>query len=139
MPDSPPPDQAAPNSLGLDLDALKLKDDPDPAQSPSSPKDAAPSDDATRSPEGAAGAVDEADDKDAAGKKEPKEKKKPYVNPDRVKTGGAQRVRLPFRNRACLRVMLNECPGEAQRGGARGTHGSHPRAEREDQAKASGV
>ena len=24
MPDSPPPDQAAPNSLGLDLDALKL-------------------------------------------------------------------------------------------------------------------
>ncbi|PIL23696.1 hypothetical protein GSI_13445 [Ganoderma sinense ZZ0214-1] len=88
MSDPTPPDQAALNSLGLDLEALKIKDGPDSA--PSAPEDVPPAD---------ADASQEADEtkdegeakEEAAGKKEPKEKKKPYVNPDRVKTGGAQR------------------------------------------------
>ena len=102
MADKPPLDQAASNSLGLDLDALKLKDDPEPAASsspsPSPAKDAIPdaAEDAPKSPEESAGVEGEGDDKETAGKKEPKEKKKPYVNPDRVRTGGAQRVCPPW-------------------------------------------
>ena len=106
MPDNPPPDQAASNSLGLDLDALKLKDDPEPAAPKPPPADGtSPSEDTPTSPTDAADTKTEGDDKDAAGKKEPKEKKKPYVNPDRVKTGG-QRVRL-FSNRGQLRAVLS--------------------------------
>ena len=92
MSDKPPADQAASNSLGLDLDALKLKDAPPPASPQALDKDASASDDTPKSPEGAVDEQAEGDDKDDASKKEPKEKKKPYVNPDRVKTGGAQRV-----------------------------------------------
>lgn len=89
MSDPPPPDQPTSNSLGLDLEALKIKDGPDAA--PSAPEDV-PSAAADTSQE-TNGAKDEEETNDAtAGKKEPKEKKKPYVNPDRVKTGGAQRV-----------------------------------------------
>lgn len=89
MSDPAPPDQAASNSLGLDLDALKINDGQDSA--PSAPEDVPPA---------SADASQEADENkdegevkdDSAGKKDSKEKKKPYVNPDRVKTGGAQRV-----------------------------------------------
>ncbi len=89
MSDQAPPDQAASNSLGLDLEALKIKDGPDAAST-------APEDDPPTSA-GASQEADEAKDEEEAkdateSKKEPKEKKKPYVNPDRVKTGGAQRV-----------------------------------------------
>ena len=92
MADSNP--EAASNSLGLDLDALKIKDDPAPADAEPPAQDASPSKDgASSTPEGAANGQPVGDDKDATeSKKEPKEKKKPYVNPDRVKTGGAQRV-----------------------------------------------
>nr|VWO99067.1 Zn(2)-C6 fungal-type domain-containing protein [Ganoderma boninense] len=88
MADPAPPDQAASNSLGLDLEALKIKDGPDSA--PSAPEDVPPAS-ADASPE-ADETKDDGESKDeAAEKKELKEKKKPYVNPDRVKTGGAQR------------------------------------------------
>ncbi|KAI0713307.1 hypothetical protein C8Q76DRAFT_731026 [Earliella scabrosa] len=91
MADSNP--EAASNSLGLDLDALKIKDDPAPADAEPPAQDASPSKDgASSTSEGAANGQPVSDDKDATeSKKEPKEKKKPYVNPDRVKTGGAQR------------------------------------------------
>ncbi|KAJ7490051.1 hypothetical protein B0H11DRAFT_2011549 [Mycena galericulata] len=63
--------EPSPNSLGLDFDQLKIQDPPQteskPQESPQSPS------------------------QDAA---EPAEKKKPYVNPERVKTGGNQRDKL---------------------------------------------
>ena len=95
MSDAASADQSASNSLGLDLDALKIKDSPDAAPPTDAPKDASPApEDASQATEDAA---EDGDAKDPAGnKKEPKEKKKPYVNPDRVKTGGAQRVCIPL-------------------------------------------
>lgn len=65
----PPADSLAPNSLGLDFDQLKIQDPPKPEDPPQSPA------------------------QEAA---ESAEKKKPYVNPERVKTGGNQRVRRSF-------------------------------------------
>lgn len=91
MSDNPSLEQAAPNSLGLDLEALKIKDDPDLVDAKPSADASTVQEDASKSPEAAV--EDNAND-DAAGKKDPKDKKKPYVNPDRVKTGGAQRVRV---------------------------------------------
>jgi hypothetical protein len=61
-----------PNSLGLDFDQLKIQD---PAESETKPEDP------PQSP---------SQETEAA------EKKKPYVNPERVKTGGSQRVRRSF-------------------------------------------
>ncbi|GBE82580.1 hypothetical protein SCP_0409640 [Sparassis crispa] len=91
------------NSLGLELDALHIQDNAEQLESPKSvPVDTA---DATESPK----ASELADvpksnvDENAAGREAPKseakkpdskEKKKPYVNPERVKTGGAQRDKL---------------------------------------------
>jgi hypothetical protein len=63
----------APNSLGLNFDQLKIQDPPD-AEPKSEEPPQSPSQDAA-----------------AEG-----EKKKPYVNPERVKTGGNQRVRCLF-------------------------------------------
>lgn len=94
------PDQAASNSLGLDLAALKIKDSPDPAEpKPSADaQNAAPNDGAAKPSEPAEVAQDAEQADTGDDKKESKEKKKPYVNPDRVKTGGAQRVRLTCSN-----------------------------------------
>ncbi|KAL1947495.1 hypothetical protein VTO73DRAFT_13219 [Trametes versicolor] len=91
------PDQAASNSLGLDLAALKIKDSPDPAEpKPSADaKDAPPAEGATQPADESAEIAPDAEQTDAGDdKKDSKEKKKPYVNPDRVKTGGAQRDKL---------------------------------------------
>lgn len=101
------PAEPTKDSLGLDLESLKINDDPsshppeaaehtdkkdaaqppeqppaDHAQSPST-KDAAATPNESPS-------QDQLDDKKAAA--HPREKKKPYVNLERVKTGGAQRV-----------------------------------------------
>lgn len=100
MSDKQAADQAAAsNSLGLDLEALKIKDNPDSADPTASVNAKGPSpsgEDASKSPDGssekAQGDADQSQADAADGKKDPKEKKKPYVNPDRVKTGGAQRV-----------------------------------------------
>ncbi|EIW85328.1 hypothetical protein CONPUDRAFT_162540 [Coniophora puteana RWD-64-598 SS2] len=80
---------AAPsNSLGLDFDRLQVKDDSTaPAEEQQEPVDDQPD-----TPSGSA-APDDAQDKDRE-PREPKDRKKPYVNPDRVKTGGAQRDKL---------------------------------------------
>ncbi|CCM00152.1 uncharacterized protein FIBRA_02179 [Fibroporia radiculosa] len=88
---------SASNSLGLDLDALKIKDDPESSGSPEAAADdastalSAEDASASKSAEG----VDEAPPDEEArspvseGKRsEAKEKKKPYVNVDRFKTGG---------------------------------------------------
>ena len=94
---------AAANSLGLDLDALKIKDDPESSGSTEASKDEKPGPepektDATKQEDGDKADEEVAGDEEAMsptseGKKaEPREKKKPYVNPERVKTGGAQRV-----------------------------------------------
>ncbi len=93
-------DQAASNSLGLDLAALKIKDSPDPAEAKPSAdaKVASPAEGATQPADESAEIAPDAEQTEAGDdKKDSKEKKKPYVNPDRVKTGGAQRVR------ACIR------------------------------------
>lgn len=94
---------AAANSLGLDLDALKIKDDPESSGAAQPPKEdksgPEPESTETSNPEGGEKVEEEAAEDEEAksptseGKKELKEKKKPYVNPERVKTGGAQRVR----------------------------------------------
>ncbi|KAH9857762.1 hypothetical protein C2E23DRAFT_805603 [Lenzites betulinus] len=86
-------DHPASNSLGLDLAALKIKDSPEPV-----PVDSAPADGASNPPDDIADAVnaesEHAPSEGGDGKKGPKDKIKPYVNPDRVKTGGAQRDKL---------------------------------------------
>ncbi|KAI0340215.1 hypothetical protein BDW22DRAFT_1360758 [Trametopsis cervina] len=97
-PAEPPKD-----SLGLDLDSLKINDEQNKPAPEQSDKDEAPvaetvpetptsteadvqsSQDATATePTGDATATDDK-------KLPPREKKKPYVNPERVKTGGSQR------------------------------------------------
>ncbi|RDX45445.1 hypothetical protein OH76DRAFT_1408025 [Lentinus brumalis] len=94
MTDNAPAEQAASNSLGLDLEALKIKDDLD-SGSADAKDESASKEDTTKPPEGSADAKGEGDAKDeSAIKKDAKEKKKPYVNPDRVKTGGTQREKL---------------------------------------------
>ncbi|KAI0693877.1 hypothetical protein BC835DRAFT_1406595 [Cytidiella melzeri] len=98
------------DSLGLDLDSLKINDDQTtqegasasaaPAMTPSdNPVDAA----ATVVPESPAEPNAE-DDK----RLPPREKKKPYVNPERVKTGGAQREKLSEEELAQRMVRIRE-------------------------------
>ncbi|KAJ7470431.1 hypothetical protein FB451DRAFT_1253706 [Mycena latifolia] len=58
------------NSLGLDFDQLKIQDPPEAESKTEEPPQSPPQD------------------------VEPAEKKKPYVNPERVKTGGNQRDKL---------------------------------------------
>lgn len=93
----------APNSLGLDFEQLSLKVTPDqtPATSPAEGTTEPPA-----NPDAESGNAPESEPKseeeDApaqqqisspeTAKAEVKEKKKPYVNPERVKTGGTQRV-----------------------------------------------
>ncbi|KAF9050793.1 hypothetical protein BDZ89DRAFT_940427 [Hymenopellis radicata] len=67
--------EPASNTLGLDFDQLKITESSSP-----------PSNDVPVVDKGS-----ESPDNDHAGKQE---KKKPYVNPERVKTGGAQRDKL---------------------------------------------
>lgn len=116
-PGGPPKD-----SLGLDLDSLKITDDkgatpsdsaeksssvpteqgtaavkPEVATTASAVEEAAPS--VAQDAQAAGSASQEQGPGDSDGKKpQPttpaREKKKPYVNPERVKTGGAPRVRL---------------------------------------------
>ncbi|KAA1471827.1 hypothetical protein DENSPDRAFT_837922 [Dentipellis sp. KUC8613] len=79
------------NSLGLDLANLKIDEQkpaaPAPAPSASSPADAPAPAPASEADKPATGKADEP--KDAA-----REKSKPYVNHERVKTGGAPRDKL---------------------------------------------
>ncbi|CAL1703879.1 unnamed protein product [Somion occarium] len=76
-------DESGPNSLGLDLQSLSIDDQKDKLPETELKQETKSSSDA-----GVKEDVPPADQ--AAGK----EKKKPYVNPDRVKTGGAQRDKL---------------------------------------------
>ncbi|KAK7023816.1 hypothetical protein R3P38DRAFT_3194359 [Favolaschia claudopus] len=68
MADAQPDPESASNSLGLNFDQLKIQEssDTESKPAPDAPKDAQPT----------------------------TEKKKPYVNPERVKTGGNQRDKL---------------------------------------------
>src|SRR6267154_4493786 len=66
--------ESSTNSLGLDFNNLSIKDTAEPPQSDA---------DGSQAPEHQSADVES---------KDVKEKKKPYVNPERVKTGGAQRV-----------------------------------------------
>ncbi|CDO70576.1 hypothetical protein BN946_scf184636.g8 [Trametes cinnabarina] len=93
MSDTQSADQTASNSLGLDLEALKIKDGPD-AKASTDAKDVPPPAEGASKPadEASEAKQGDAEQSSEAGKKEPK--KKPYVNPDRVKTGGAQRDKL---------------------------------------------
>lgn len=88
---SDPQSEATNDSLGLDLGSLKIDDSNEdaPATATKAEEDAPP--DASAQPEApqtptAEGGVE--DDK----RQPQRERKKPYVNPERVKTGGPQRV-----------------------------------------------
>lgn len=97
------PEDSTPNSLGLDLDSLKISEDktsPPPQQTSQKPADK-PSNDTPKDTQPSPVAIpadapiakeDDAKSPTSAAR----EKKKPYVNPDRVKTGGAQRVCFSF-------------------------------------------
>ncbi|KDQ60553.1 hypothetical protein JAAARDRAFT_552661 [Jaapia argillacea MUCL 33604] len=83
------------NSLGLDFKDLKIQDSVNHVPEGEMSPQAAPTNQATneQEPENPPQESPLKPDADLA-KGEPKEKKKPYVNPDRVKTGGAQRDKL---------------------------------------------
>lgn len=66
--------ESSTNSLGLDFNNLSLKETAEPSQADT---------DESQALENQPADVESRD---------VKEKKKPYVNPERVKTGGAQRV-----------------------------------------------
>jgi hypothetical protein len=66
--------ESSTNSLGLDFNNLSIKDTAEPAQTLADDSQAQEKQSADVIP------------------RDLKEKKKPYVNPERVKTGGAQRV-----------------------------------------------
>lgn len=105
MADTAPPEPSK-DSLGLDLDSLKISDDQPTQPAQEIPKD--DSDAPAAEPPVAASTESPADTpqlEDAAAtelaaeaspeddkKVPPREKRKPYINPERVKTGGAQRV-----------------------------------------------
>ncbi|EPT01809.1 hypothetical protein FOMPIDRAFT_144738 [Fomitopsis schrenkii] len=109
---------ATANSLGLDLDALKIKDDPESSGSAEPPKEdktspepksteASNPEDSEKAEEETAG-DDEARSPTSEEKREPREKKKPYVNPERVKTGGAQRDKLSEEELATRMARIRE-------------------------------
>lgn len=80
---------ASVNTLGLELEQLTV--------SPSQPDDAPVKEEAVSTP-----TDPESKDKDKRGK----EKEKPYHNPDRVLTGGSQRVRLIHGHSFFLHVLI---------------------------------
>lgn len=95
-------DDAGPNSLGLDLKSLSIDDTtrdqatPDAESKPSEggvkPEEGSPSADQAETQDDASH-EDKPESAKGDAKRPPKvEKKTPYVNPDRVKTGGSQRV-----------------------------------------------
>ena len=89
--------QPANDSLGLDLNTLSINDDapsdaPEPAKD--DPNASTPADATSPSAEEPLSSTDPS----ANEEKRPREpRKKPYVNPERVKTGGPQRVHLQSR------------------------------------------
>jgi len=91
------PEDSAANSLGLDLNSLKIVDDPSPPVKQEHDKPEGVTETSFKSPLNVSTSKDdlnvvEGDQKVAS--TPTKEKKKPYINPDRVKTGGAQRDKL---------------------------------------------
>lgn len=73
---------SSPNTLGLDFDQLNIKDSSLPEEPPvsTSPQPPQP--------------TSQEDQSSAPAATETKDKKKPYINPERVKTGGNQRVSI---------------------------------------------
>ncbi|KAK7689188.1 hypothetical protein QCA50_007879 [Cerrena zonata] len=91
-------DDAGPNSLGLDLQSLSIDDTAKNQTTPDAeptPSDGGVEED-TPSADQADNDASPEDEKSKADGKRPvtKERKTPYVNPDRVKTGGTQREKL---------------------------------------------
>ena len=95
---SEPQPQPSNDSLGLDLDSLKVNDDDAKDASAQRPaaeeKDSAAASPAVSTADAAqptTGGPEQSGMGDE--KRQPqRERKKPYINPERVKTGGAQRV-----------------------------------------------
>lgn len=84
-PPAPPPSK---DTLGLDLDSLKITED---TPAPAPPPDAAAAD--QEQPAATPITPSQSQQSDVtAGGTPARERKKPYINPERVKTGGAQRV-----------------------------------------------
>lgn len=98
MAEPQPQPQQANDSLGLDLNSLKVSEnsnDDVPTEQPAAEEKEAPATPAAASPADAAQPTEAGPEQSAAGddKKQPqRERKKPYVNHERVKTGGTQRV-----------------------------------------------
>lgn len=76
---------STPNSLGLDFDQLQIQDSSNPV-----PQEETAASVQTESPDKPS--KEDQPEAQNAVTTEPRDKKKPYVNPERVKTGGNQRV-----------------------------------------------
>ncbi|EKM55801.1 uncharacterized protein PHACADRAFT_144604 [Phanerochaete carnosa HHB-10118-sp] len=100
--------QPANDILGLDLNTLKINDDSTsdaPEVAKDDPSASAPVDATSPSAEQPPASTDP----DANEDKKPREpRKKPYVNPERVKTGGAQREKLSDEQLAERMVRIRE-------------------------------
>ena len=91
------PSQSSKDSLGLDIESLKVagEDDDAPAEQTPAAESDAPATPAAEGPDDAAppaSATSEQPPTVGDAKLPPRERKKPYVNPERVRTGGTQRV-----------------------------------------------
>ena len=92
-----------PNTLGLDFENLKIKESSDepPVSQPNAEESAEGKSVVSDKPVTAPAVQATSNNVD------PKTKKKPYVNPDRVKTGGAQRVRLHHTLYGCPLLIID--------------------------------
>ncbi|KZT03455.1 uncharacterized protein LAESUDRAFT_704804 [Laetiporus sulphureus 93-53] len=111
-----PADATNNNSLGLDLDALKINDEPEhPSSSEPAEEEQAPP---SAEHEEALKVAEETYEAEAPEQQAPTSpttegkrgegRKKPYVNPDRVKTGGAQREKMSEDELAQKMVRIKE-------------------------------
>jgi len=109
------PAEPSKDSLGLDLDSLRIGDDQESSatEQPDQPDASTAEAPATTIPETQTGAQQ---DEDPAvvepalddQKAPPRERKKPYINPERVKTGGPQREKLSEEDLARRMARIRE-------------------------------
>jgi hypothetical protein len=132
-----------PNSLGLDIvqpeptvDAQPtLVSPPSPSPQPTTPLSTNATDsvatDSPAAPTTPTAGTDKVDD----ATKSNTSKKAPYINPERVRTGGLPRVNLVSLNFRSTHFTVYSCSGQVNRRGARRENGSHEGAKRENQTK----
>jgi hypothetical protein len=125
-----------PNSLGLDIvqpepvvDAQStLVSPPSPSPQPTTPLSTDATDSVATDTAAAATTPTAGTDKVDDATKSNTSKKVPYINPERVRTGGLQRVNLVSLNIRSTHFTVYWCSGKVNRGGARRENGSNERA-----------